>query len=365
MARFFQNTIKMMIRNVLFIVVFIVSSISVAQKPQRIGYIDMEYILENVPEYNEAQSRLNVKIGTWQQKLDGLKREIEVLKTDLSNEKPLLTQELITEREEDIQIKEEDLKKLQAAYFGPSGDLFLLRKQLVKPVQDQIYNAVQNIAVNKKYDIILDKSSDLIMLYANNKFDVSELVLNSIVRGRRKAKLEEKKNKQVDDGDNAFNAAQEKLDEKASKREALQNRLKAQQEAKAKKREELKKAAEEKRKKRLEEIEKRKRNLTKKIEEGVETPKDTMNLKTTDSLQKVSVQKSKDSIKNSKREALLKRLKEQQEAKAKKREEIKKAAEEKRKKRLEEIERRRKKIESNVKSTESVNDSIIKKEESK
>ena len=179
----------MITRKVLFFLAVIISTIVVAQKPQRIGYIDMEYILENVPEYTEAQARLNVKVATWQQKLEGIKREIEVMKTDLSNEKPLLTQELISDREEDIQIKEEDLRNYKLAYFGPKGDLFLTRKQLVKPVQDQIYNAVQVIAVRKKYDIVLDKSSDLIMLYANKRFDISELVLNSIVKGRKKGTI--------------------------------------------------------------------------------------------------------------------------------------------------------------------------------
>jgi len=358
LARFFQNIFKMMIRSILFFLAITISTITVAQKPQKIGYIDMEYILENVPEYNEAQSRLNVKVATWQEKLDALKREIEVMKTDLSNEKPLLTQELINEREEDIQIKEEDLRKLQAAYFGPTGDLYLLRKQLVKPVQDQIYNAVQNIAVSKKYDVILDKSSDLIMLYANKQYDVSELVLNSIVRGRKKSQLEEKKNQQKDGVDDATNLAQDKLIEKNNKREELQNRLKEQQEARAKKREELKKAADEKRKKRLEEIENRRKKLTESKSEAIETIKDTMNLKTTDSIRKISVNKAQDSIKDSKRAALLDRLKQQQEAKAKKREEIKKAAEEKRKKRLEEIEKRKKQIEMNAKSKEIVKDSI-------
>ena len=353
----------MMIRNILIFLAIVFSTITVAQKPQRIGYIDMEYILENVPEYNDAQSRLNVKVATWQQKLDGIKREIEIMKTDLSNEKPLLTQELINEREEDIQIKEEDLRKLQAAYFGPTGDLYLLRKQLVKPVQDQIYNAVQNIAINKKYDIVLDKSSDLIMLYANKRFDVSELVLNSIVRGRKKAQLEEKKNQQEDDAIKGIDVAQDKLDEKAKKREDLQNRLKAQQEAKAKKREELKNAAQEKRKKRLEEIENRRKKLTENKGKTVVVPTDSVNLKATDSIQKASVNMAQDSIRKSKRAALLERLKQQQDAKAKKRAEIKKAADEKRKKRLEEIEKRRKKIEANVKSTETATDSIKKKEE--
>jgi len=363
LARFFQNTFKMMIRNILIFLAIVFTTVSVAQKPQRIGYIDMEYILENVPEYNDAQSRLNVKVATWQQKLDGIKREIEIMKTDLSNEKPLLTQELINEREEDIQIKEEDLRKLQAAYFGPTGDLYLLRKQLIKPVQDQIYNAVQNIAINKKYDIVLDKSSDLIMLYANKRFDVSELVLNSIVRGRKKAQLEEKKNQQEDDAIKGVDVAQDKLDEKAKKREDLQNRLKAQQEAKAKKREELKNAAQEKRNKRLEEIENRRKILTENKGETVAKPTDSVNLKVTDSIQKVSVKKSQDSIRASKRAALLERLKQQQDAKAKKREEIKKAADEKRKKRLEEIEKRRKQTEANAKSKETATDSIKKKEE--
>ena len=353
----------MMIRNILIFFAIVFTTVTVAQKPQRIGYIDMEYILENVPEYNDAQSRLNVKVATWQQKLDGIKREIEIMKTDLSNEKPLLTQELINEREEDIQIKEEDLKKLQAAYFGPTGDLYLLRKQLVKPVQDQIYNAVQNIAINKKYDIVLDKSSDLIMLYANKRFDVSELVLNSIVRGRKKAQLEEKKNQQEDDAIKGVDVAQDKLDEKAKKREDLQNRLKAQQEAKAKKREELKNAAQEKRNKRLEEIENRRKKLTENKGKTVAMPTDSVNLKATDSIQKVSVKSAQDSIRESKRAALLERLKQQQDAKAKKREEIKKAADEKRKKRLEEIEKRKKQIEANAKSKETATDSIKKKEE--
>jgi len=353
----------MMIRNILIFLAIVFSTITVAQKPQRIGYIDMEYILENVPEYNDAQSRLNVKVATWQQKLDGIKREIEIMKTDLSNEKPLLTQELINEREEDIQIKEEDLRKLQAAYFGPTGDLYFLRKQLVKPVQDQIYNAVQNIAINKKYDIVLDKSSDLIMLYANKRFDVSELVLNSIVRGRKKAQLEEKKNQQEDDAIKGIDVAQDKLDEKAKKREDLQNRLKAQQEAKAKKREELKNAAQEKRKKRLEEIENRRKKLTENKGKTVVVPTDSVNLKATDSIQKASVNMAQDSIRKSKRAALLERLKQQQDAKAKKRAEIKKAADEKRKKRLEEIEKRKKQIEANAKSKETATDSIKKKEE--
>ena len=262
-----------MVRIYLIILTLAISTGSWGQKPQRIAYIDMEYILENVPEYADAQARLNQRVQGWQKKLDDLKREIEVMKTDLGNEKALLTPDLIEEREEDIEIKELDLKNLQAAYFGPTGDLYLLRKQLVKPVQDQVYNAVQEIAVRRKYDIILDKSSDLIMLYTNNKFDVSDQVLNRIVKGRKVKALEEKKSERTQATVEQVEEAQTKAEEKEAKRDALQQRIKQQQEDRVKKREALKKAADEKRKKRLEEIERRRKEREerlKKIKEAKE-----------------------------------------------------------------------------------------------
>ncbi|NOQ91201.1 MAG: OmpH family outer membrane protein, partial [Flavobacteriaceae bacterium] len=151
-------------KRVLIILMISISFASFAQKGQRIAYIDMNYILENVPKYVEAQSKLDNKIKKWQQKLDALSNDINTQRTDLSNEKPLLTKELIAEREEDIYIKEQELKRLQIAYFGPTGDLFHLRKQLATPVQDQVYNAIQEIAKRKRYDFVLDKSSDLILL---------------------------------------------------------------------------------------------------------------------------------------------------------------------------------------------------------
>jgi len=240
-----------------------------AQKPQKIAYIDMEYILENVPEYTDAQGRLNAKVITWQQRLDGLKREIELLKVNLINEKALLTNELIDEREEEIQIKELDFKNLQAGYFGPTGDLYALRQQMVKPVQDQIYNAIQEIAVQKKYDIIFDKSSDLIMLYSNNKFDVSELVLNKIVKGRKLKAVEDKKIEKSAAAIENEKKMKVKAEEKIVKNKALQDKIKAQNEERAKIRAALKKANEEKRKKRIEEIEKRRKEREDKIKAAI------------------------------------------------------------------------------------------------
>ena len=289
--------------NRVLVIVFIWFNFLVnAQKPQRIAYIDMNYILENVPEYAAAQAQLDNKVKTWQQKLDVLSDEIEQMKTDLSNEKSLLTKELISEREEDIDIKNQELRRLQQAYFGPTGDLFQMRKQFVKPVQDQVYNAIQDIATKKRYDFVLDKSSDLIMLYSNSKYDISELVLNSIVKNRKRQAVQDLKaerlakagvvssptvlendnevvEEQVEEADAEVTdeyvneklpeektEEQLKLEARIAKREELKQRIKEQQEARAKMRDSLKQVAEEKRAAKLKEIEDRKKQREEAIE---------------------------------------------------------------------------------------------------
>ena len=286
--------------NRVFIIVLIGFSFFVnGQNPQRVAYIDMNYILENVPEYQSAQVQVDTKVQQWQEKLDALSSEIEQLRTDLSNEKSLLTAELINEREEDIEIKEQEYRRLQQAYFGPKGDLFQLRKQLAEPVQDQVYNAIQDIAKNKRYDFVLDKSSDLILLYSNSKYDISELVLNAIVKDRKRQAIQDRKNERMqqvqgtetlpptvlEEGDEPEAAAeategqaveaqegevektpeQIKLEERIRKREELKERIKAQQEARARMRDSLKKVAEEKRAAQLKEIEDRKKKREQEI----------------------------------------------------------------------------------------------------
>jgi len=166
-----------------------VSQLSFAQKAQRVAYIDMAFVLENIPDYVQAQNQLDTKVKTWERRLDREKDEIAMIKKDFINEKALLTEELIQEREDDIYYKELEYQQLQQAYFGPKGDLYLYRKLLVQPIQDKVYNAIQEIAVKKRYDFVLDKSSDLILLYTNKSYDISDLVVNSIVRvQKQKAK---------------------------------------------------------------------------------------------------------------------------------------------------------------------------------
>ena len=280
----------MILKKVLLILTITSTFVAFAQRGQRVGYVDMNYILENVPEYVEAQSRLDAKVVKWNQKLGELSNEIEALETTLANEKILLTKELIVEREEDIYIKNQELQRLQIAYFGPKGDLFQLRKQFATPVQDQVYNAIQEIVARKKYDFVINKSSDLILLYSNPKYDISEMVLNSIVKGRKKKAVADKKSKRFAKASTTTSAAtkfdnddtgesntletsteeaveteyakkdtrsdaQKRIDKRNADRAALKARIAAQHEAKVRRKDSLKAVSDAKRAAILKDIE--------------------------------------------------------------------------------------------------------------
>ncbi|MGY8909087.1 MAG: OmpH family outer membrane protein [Flavobacteriales bacterium] len=261
----------------LFIVLLFTVSTSWSQRGQIIAYIDMEYILENVPEYIQAQNTLDSKVAKWRKNLDEQARFIEVLKTDLANEKAILTKDLIEEKEEEITIKQEELRRLESLYFGPDGDMFLVRKQLVKPIQDQVYNAIQSIAARKKYDFVFEKSSDLVMLYSNKKYDISDLVLSTIDRTRLS---EEKKQAQEERRNQTTNAPTKQLSEeqkellakKTADKEAQVEESKNRQIEAVKKKvaaqEAQKKLLEEKKKARLKQREEKRELLRKKKEEA-------------------------------------------------------------------------------------------------
>lgn len=177
-----------------FALVFFTLSVQ-AQRGARMGYVDMEYILESVPEYQEASTQLAGKVQRWKKDLDKMNDEIEQMKLNLSNERVLLTKELIEEREEEIKILEDEMLKYQQDRFGPNGDLDIQRRQLVQPIQDQVFNIVQEIAEAKKYDFIFDKSADVVMLFASKRNDISEQVLRSINRAARREEAKSRKDK--------------------------------------------------------------------------------------------------------------------------------------------------------------------------
>jgi len=170
----------------LLAVVFMLSISIHAQRGVRIGYIDTEFILENVPEYQEATTQLESKVQKWKTEIDGRLGEIEQKRKDLSNEKTLLTTELVKEREEDITFEELEILDYQQKRFGPNGDLMIQKRQLIQPIQDQIFAAVQDIASTKQYDFIFDKSADVVMLYSADRFDLSEQIIRAINRSSKR-----------------------------------------------------------------------------------------------------------------------------------------------------------------------------------
>lgn len=162
----------------------------------KIGYIDMEYILQNVPDYAQANNELEQKAQKWKQEIETKKNDINKLKDGLKTERVLLTKELIEEREEEIGFQEKELLDYQQKRFGPTGDLITQKSVLIKPIQDQVFTAAQDIAEAKKYDFVFDKSSDLTMLFAAKKFDISDQVIRTLTRANRREQMSNKQLKQ-------------------------------------------------------------------------------------------------------------------------------------------------------------------------
>jgi len=166
-----------------------------AQRGLNIGYIDMDYILENIPEYKEASTQLENRVQEWKNEIDAKRREISEIKTQLENERTLLTKELLEEREEDIQYLQEQLTEYQQKRFGPGGDFILQKKQLIKPIQDQVFTAVQEIADRRNFDFIFDRTSEIGMIYAKSNYDMSDQVLRIITRAANREQIETRRDR--------------------------------------------------------------------------------------------------------------------------------------------------------------------------
>jgi outer membrane protein len=144
---------------------------------QKFGYVDSDYILNSIPEYKSAQQELDKVSADWQKEIEGKYTEIDKLYKAFQADVVLLTDEMKKKRENEIINKEKEVKELQKAKFGVDGELFKKRQELVKPIQDKVYNAVRVVAEKAGLAIIFDKGGDLTMLYTNTKYDKSEDVL--------------------------------------------------------------------------------------------------------------------------------------------------------------------------------------------
>lgn len=176
----------MRLYRIIVLIVFLCGSLSLqGQRGVRIGYIDMDLILENVDEYKEASRLLDERIVTWKKEIELKKMQLKQYQDQLEAERILLTDELIADRELEIKDFANEIILLQEKRFGPQGDRIIQRNKLLKPIQDQVLAIVQEIAVERKYDFIFDRSADIVMLYSSKNYDISDLVLKRLNREQK------------------------------------------------------------------------------------------------------------------------------------------------------------------------------------
>lgn len=158
----------------------IVAAFAMTANAQRFGYVDTDYILENIPEYQNKQNELNEISVQWQQEIEAMYAEIDRMYKDYQAEQILLTDDMKRKREEQIIEKEREAKEKQKQRFGYQGDLFQKRQEFTKPIQDKVYAAIKEIADARGYAVIFDKAGTLTMLYTSAKYDLSEDVLDEL-----------------------------------------------------------------------------------------------------------------------------------------------------------------------------------------
>ncbi|WP_126245741.1 OmpH family outer membrane protein [Chitinophaga rhizosphaerae] len=147
---------------------------------QRYCVIDTKYILESIPDYKDAQKKLDAVAEQWQKEIDAKFQEVDKMYKSYQAESVMLTDDLKRKREDEIIAREKEAKDLQKKRFGYEGDLFKKREELVKPIQDKIYNAVQKLAASRMYDFVLDKSGGITVIFADPKLDKSEEILKAL-----------------------------------------------------------------------------------------------------------------------------------------------------------------------------------------
>ena len=155
-------------------------SLGVFANAQRYAIIDTKYILDKMPDYKLAQKNLDDVAANWQKEIDVLQQELDRMYKDYDAEQVMLSEDLRKKREDQLFVKEKNLRDLQRNRFGFEGDLFKRRQELIKPIQDKVYNAVQKLAVQRGYDFILDKSEGITVIFADPKLEKSEDVLREL-----------------------------------------------------------------------------------------------------------------------------------------------------------------------------------------
>ncbi len=159
------------------LLMFALVAISFGANAQKFALIDMEYILKNIPSYEMANEQLNSISKKWQSEVEAVQQEAQNMYKSYQGDLVFLSPEMKTKRETEIVTKEQEAQELKRKYFGSDGELYKKRESLIKPIQDEIYNAVKEISEEKGYAIIVDRASAMSIIFASPKIDVSNEVL--------------------------------------------------------------------------------------------------------------------------------------------------------------------------------------------
>ena len=147
---------------------------------EKMAYVDMQYILKNLPQYETANEQLNMISRRWQKDIETAQQEAQILATNYQTEQIFLSAEMKQRREEEILAKEQEVLELKRKYFGQDGEWYKKRESLLKPIQDEIYTAIQEIANEKRYDVVKDRSAEPSLIYMSSKLDISDQVLEKL-----------------------------------------------------------------------------------------------------------------------------------------------------------------------------------------
>ena len=145
-----------------------------------VAYVDMQYILKNLPQYETANEQLNMISKRWQKDIDAAQNEAKILATNYQTEQIFLSADMKERREAEILAKEQEVLELKRKYFGQDGEWYKKRESLLKPIQDEVYNAIQDIANEKRYDVVKDRSSEPSLIYMSSRLDISDQVLEKL-----------------------------------------------------------------------------------------------------------------------------------------------------------------------------------------
>ncbi len=166
-------------RKIILVAAFTLMSVTAALA-QRFAYVDSEYILKHIPDYISAQKQISALQDQWQKEVDNRFQEVDRLFKAYQADQPLMTAEVKKRREEEIVTKEKEVKDFQREIFGPEGDLATRSTSIIKPIQDRVAKAVQALAESENLDMVFDKNSEVIMLYANPRYDKSNDVITRL-----------------------------------------------------------------------------------------------------------------------------------------------------------------------------------------